>query len=261
MSGMNAKALIFEGVRLAQGAFEFVAEGVTLPAGSVTVLLGANGSGKTTALRLAAGLARPSAGCVRVDGQPVCTWSAAERARRIALVPQRGVVGAPFTVRQVVEMGRHSLPRSPERVTAALEMVRLLHRAGEPYHHLSAGQQQRVAFARALAQYSPGGVLLLDETLGPVDPPESRRLVHVVRALAAEGGIVVLATHDLALAAATGDWAWYLAHGSTAAFGPATEVLAPTRLAGLAGVPVVAAPGARCMLPVPDFTAMLHHEP
>jgi iron complex transport system ATP-binding protein len=261
MTASVGAAIAFEGVRLARKDWTFEAEDVRLPAGCVTVLLGANGSGKTTALRLAAGLAAPDAGCVRVDGRPVHAWSAAERARRIALVPQRGVVGAPFTVRQVVEIGRHALPRDPQRVAAALEMVGLQHRAGEPYHHLSVGQQHRVALARALAQYAPGGMLLLDETLGPVDPPESRRMVHLVRSLAAEGGTVILATHDLALAAAAGDWAWYLAHGSTVAFGRAADVLAPARLAGLAGVPVVAAQGARGPLPVSDLTAILRHEP
>lgn len=234
---------------------------VAVGQGGVLAVLGANGSGKTTALRLAAGLARPDAGDVRVLGQSVARWSPRDRARSVAMVPQRPVVGAPFTVREVVELGRHSLARSPAQVQAALDAVGLAHRAEEPFHRLSVGQQQRVVLARALAQHSPGGVLLLDETLAPVDPPETHRLVQLVRDLARQGATVALATHDLGLAAAVADTVWYLAHGETAAFGPASEVLQPDRLAGLAGVPIATAVGSLGTLPVPDLTAMLHRTP
>lgn len=256
-----AAGLCFHDARVGLGEFELATGAIALPTGSVTVLLGANGSGKTTVLRMAAGLLAPREGDVRLGADPIARMPARVRARRIAYVPQRALVGAPFTVRQVVELGRHALPQDADRVTAALESVHLAHRAQEPFHRLSIGQQQRVVLARALAQLVPGGALLLDETLAPVDPPETHRLVQVVRSLAAAGATVLLATHDLSLAAAAGDWAWYLSHGKTQAFGRSAEVLAPARLAQLAGVPVVGAQGSRGLLPVPDLTAMLHREP
>ncbi len=256
-----AAGLCFDDARVALGEFELATGAIALPTGNVTVLLGANGSGKTTVLRLASGLLVPQAGDVRLGAESIARMPPRIRASRIAYVPQRSFVGAPFTVRQVVELGRHALPHSADRVCAALESVRLAHRAHEPFHRLSIGQQQRVVLARALAQLVPDGALLLDETLAPVDPPETHRLVQLVRSLAAAGATVLLATHDLSLAAAAGDWAWYLSHGKTQAFGPATAVLAPASLAQLAGVPVVGAQGSRGLLPVPDLTAMLHHEP
>jgi iron complex transport system ATP-binding protein len=179
----------------------------------------------------------------------------------VAFVQQRATVGAPFTVRQVVQLGRHSLPSDPQRLMAALELVMLSHMADHAYHSLSTGQQQRVAIARALAQHTPQGLVLLDEALAAVDLPQCHHLVQVIRRLAADGATVVMSTHDLSLAAAIADHVWYLAHGSTVALGPAHDVLGSERLATLVGIPVVTAPGFSGKLPVPDLTAMLRHEP
>jgi iron complex transport system ATP-binding protein len=243
-----------------RGDFTLHAGDVFLPAASVTALLGGNGSGKTTALRLMAGLDAPAHGTVHVHGTSMHARSESARARTLAYVPQRPVVGAPFTVEQVVALGRHALPDDPGRVLASLELVKLSHRAQDAFHALSTGQQQRVALARALAQHEPHGVVVLDEAFAAIDLPLTLHLVHVVRGLAARGATVVMATHDLALAAAVADHAWYLAGGATAAFGPASEVLRADRMADLAGVPVVSAPGHARPLPVPDLSAMLTRE-
>lgn len=250
----------FTGVTGRRGSFTLRAGNVLLPPASVTALLGGNGSGKTTALRLVAGLDAPAQGSVLVHGDPMHALSESARARRLAYVPQRPVVGAPFTVEQVVALGRHALVDDPARVRAALDVVKLSHRAAEPFHALSTGQQQRVALARALAQHEPRGVLVLDEAFAAVDLPLTLHLVQVVRQLAATGATVVMATHDLTLAAALADHVWYLTDGATSAFGPTNEILRADRLAQLAGVPVVGATGHARELPVPDLSAMLPRE-
>ena len=178
-----------------------LAPGRVLPRpGAVTVLMGANGSGKSTALRTAAGLLRPASGAVLVDGIDVATRSPWQRAARIAFVPQRTLVSAPFTVREVVELGRVARPPDAGRIDRALDEVGLAHRARDPFATLSGGQQQRVAVARALAQLEPTGILLLDEAFAAIDPSETATMVRLVRSVAGQGATVLAAAHDLALA-------------------------------------------------------------
>lgn len=241
---MSASRLRFEQASVRLGRFAFDTGGVDPMPGRVTVLLGLNGSGKTTALRAAAGLVAPTSGRVTLDGVDVHGMGASARARRIALVPQRTEVGAPFTVQDVVTLGRVALAPEPGRVDAALAAVGLASLADRPFATLSGGQQQRVGVARALAQHSPGGALLLDEAFAAVDLPETAALVAVVRRAAAAGATVLAAVHDLSLAGALADDAWCLRDGTTAAFGPAAEVLAPASLRALLGVEVRAMDGA-----------------
>ena len=251
---MTACTLSFRSVRLQRGGFAFAVDGIEVPRGAVTVLLGPNGGGKTTALRLAGGLLAPQAGQVMVDGVSVATMPPVERARRVAYVPQRPEVGLPFRVREVVELGRHALPAEPERVERALAAAGLAPLADRAFHQLSAGQQQRVAVARALAQHAPGALLLLDEAFSAVDPAECAGMLAVLRALADAGSTILLATHDLALAAAVADHAWLIQGGATAGFGPTDTFLAPERLQAFLGLPVVLATGAGGRsIPVPDL--------
>ena len=240
---MSARRLRFESTSVRLGRFSLTTGAVDPVPGRVTVLLGLNGSGKTTALRAAAGLVRPAGGRVTVDGAEVHGLAAAARAARIAFVPQRIEVGAPFTVREVAELGRVALPSDPARVDAALASVGLAELAERPFATLSGGQQQRVGVARALAQHAPGGVLLLDEAFAAVDLPETAALVALVRRAAAAGATVLAAVHDLSLAGALADDVWCLRDGATAAFGPAADVLTPSRLRALVGVEVRATAG------------------
>ena len=186
-------ALRFQSPIIARGAFIFAPGDVAPSAGRVTVLIGPNGGGKTTALRAAAGMLAPEQGAILLDGAPVHSMPAAQRAARMALVAQRPEVGAPFSVRDVVALGRVRRPAAPERIEQALARAGLSQLADRPFHALSGGQQQRVAVARALAQHEPGGVLLLDEAFAAVDPPEAAALVREIREEAAAGATVLAA--------------------------------------------------------------------
>jgi iron complex transport system ATP-binding protein len=253
---MKPVELAFQAVRLQRGTFAFAADAIRLRPGAITVLLGPNGGGKTTALRLAAGLLAPDVGHVLVDGSPIASLRPAVRAHRVAYVPQRPDVGLPFLAREVVELGRHALQRSPDRIQQAMEAVGMAAHGDRPFHELSAGQQQRIAVARALAQHAPGGLLLLDEAFSAVDPAESAGMLAALRAVADAGATVMLATHDLAVAAAAADEAWMIRGGRTEGFGPADALLAPERLGSFLGLTVALAEGSRGRaIPVPDLRA------
>lgn len=249
--------LDFQSPTLRRGTFH-LAVGVIAPRpGRITVLIGPNGGGKTTALRLAAGLLTPDTGSVVIDGEPVHALSALQRAARIALVTQRPDVGAPFSVREVAALGRIALQTDAQRVDRALQRVGLTALADRPYHSLSGGQQQRVAVARALAQHERGGVLLLDEAFAAVDPPEAAAIVRAVREEAAAGATILAATHDMAVASAIADDVWCIAAGQTRAFGPASELLTVGALPALLGVAIAEANGVNGRIAVADYRAIL----
>ena len=248
-------AFVSPEVRL--GGFTLAPGEVQPMPGRVTVLLGVNGSGKSTALRAAAGLVAPAAGAVLVDGQPVHAMPTVRRAARVALVPQRHEVGSPFTVREVVRLGTVASGVGDAAVDRAMAAARVSALADRPFHALSGGQQQRVVLARALAQHAPGGVLLLDEAFAAVDPAEAAEGVRAVREAARAGATVLAASHDLALASALADDAWLLAQGRTAGFGPAADLLTPERLSAFLGVRVTTAPGQRGAIAAADYAAML----
>ena len=200
-------------------------------AGETTALLGPNGAGKTTLLRLLLGLAQPCTGRVLLDGRPMTQWSRREIARRIAYVPQGHVPLFPYSVRDIVGMGRLAeTPFAPalramdedavDRALAELGITRL---ASRPYTDLSGGERQAVLLARALAQGAR--TLVLDEPETGLDHGQKQRLYALLRRLAAQGHAVVATTHDPLQAACMFDRAVLLRHGRIVGDGMATDVL------------------------------------
>ncbi|MBL8058981.1 MAG: heme ABC transporter ATP-binding protein [Anaerolineales bacterium] len=238
-------------------------------AGELLALIGPNGAGKTTLIRAAAGLLAPAGGRAALAGEAVHTWSPEARARRIAVVPQAAHLPAGFTVRETVLMGRTPylgwLGREGETDHAiarrALERTCLTDLAERPVEHLSGGEQQRVLIARALAQAAP--VLLLDEPTAHLDLKHQAGTLSLVRDLAhADGLAVLVALHDLNLAAQFADRIALLAGGELRALGAPTEVLTPANLTAAYDVPVYVIPhpihGAPLVLPDGAFRP---HEP
>jgi iron complex transport system ATP-binding protein len=215
---------------------------VVARAGCITAVLGPNAAGKSTLLRCTIGVLRPGRGRVEIAGRPAHRLSARELARRVAYVPQRSTVSASFSVREVVTLGRYALPADSSRVEQALAALDLLDLADRPYPALSTGQQQRVTLARAVAQLEPAGLLVLDEPMSAMDLTHVRLCSSLLRELADTGVTILLALHDLPLAADLADEAWLLASGRIAAAGPVDEVMTPRRLESVFGVPFLRLP-------------------
>lgn len=239
-------ALEFRGVRFAYPrAPVFAGLQITVPRGEWAALLGPNGSGKTTFVRLAAGSVRPAGGAIRLFGKDLATLPARERALQVAVVPQHTNPAFEFTVLQMALLGR-----SPHQGLLGLESDRDLaiargaladadvgHLASRPFHAISGGERQRVLLARALAQEAP--LLLLDEPTAFLDLRHRLAAYEILGRLVRERGItVVLVSHDVNLAARYCDRLVLLRRGEIAADGPPDRVLRPEPLRAVYDVEV-----------------------
>ena len=210
---------------------------LTVQKGEFLSLVGPNGSGKTTLLRLLDRILSPRAGSITLEGHSLSKFSRAELARRLAFVPQDGTSLFPFTVEEVVLMGRSphargTLFENPKDREVARAMMRLTdidHLARQPITNLSGGERQRVFIARALAQQPQ--VLLLDEPNAHLDISHQIDVFELLRRLNTESGITVVSvSHDLNLAAAYSDRIAMLVCGRLAALGAPSEVLTRDRI-------------------------------
>jgi len=224
-----------EGIAVELGGRRVV-DGIDLEvrAGEVVALVGPNGSGKSTLLAALAGDLPLAAGAVTLDGAPLETWTPTERAMRRAVLPQHPIVTFPFTVGQVVRMGRApwaTTARADDddrEIAAALAATDVAGFRRRPYTSLSGGEAARVMLARVLAQRA--ALLVLDEPTAALDIHHQEVVLETVRAHAAAGGGVLVVLHDLGSAGACADRVALLNAGRVAAVGPPTEVLAPELL-------------------------------
>jgi len=194
--------VVFEGVSLRAGAASIVRElSLDLGPGRPTVLLGPNGSGKSTLLRLAMGLVAPTSGRLNWGGRQ-------EPGERLAMVFQR-----PVMLRRTAGANvAYALPaRDDIRVTELLTKVGLEALADRPARKLSGGEQQRLALARALARDPE--ILFLDEPTASLDPAATKAVEDIVRAVAATGVKIVMATHDIGQARRLAGDVVFLARG------------------------------------------------
>ena len=210
-------------------------------AGECLAVVGPNGAGKTTLLRLLTGLTPPSSGSLTFAGQPYARLSRRELARRIAYVPQIRPAHVPLSVEEVVLLGRYPylsrLQLAPSGADfAAVEEALLRVGIGElrqrPVDELSGGERQAVFIAAALAQEAQ--LLVLDEPTLHLDARHQQQLAALLLRLKGSAmRTVVLATHDLNLAALLGDRLLALAGGREVAVGAPAEILRPELLARL----------------------------
>ena len=225
-------ALRFESVAVTLGPREVLRD-VTFAVepGEVVALLGRNGAGKTTLLRAAARTLTTRRGTISCFGDPVTALSRRELAQRIAVVPQDMHVPFPFSVAELVLMGRapHQALLSFEsaddvgRARAALERLGIEHLANRSSLELSGGERQLVLLARALVQEPR--LLLLDEPTAFLDLSHRALVLRIVRELAAAGCSSLVASHDFVLTARVCDRLLLLHEGEIGASGPPAEVL------------------------------------
>jgi ABC-type cobalamin/Fe3+-siderophores transport system ATPase subunit len=177
----------------------------TIEQGECAALIGPNGIGKTTLLRLAAGVLACSHGSVSLAGRRLDRVPRGETARMIALVPQRFEVPFDFTVEQIVEQGRTPYlslfasfkPRDRHAIERALELADVVSLRKRVFNELSGGERQRVKIALGLAQEPR--LLLLDEPTQSLDLGRQLEQLDCVRALNDEGVTILASMHDLQL--------------------------------------------------------------
>lgn len=222
--------------------------------GEVLGVIGPNSSGKTTLLRLLSKVLTPYEGSIRLLGKELGTFSRREVAKLMAVVPQAPHLAFPFTVREVVLMGRH--PHSQgfffegeedfRIAEEALNATGVLHLANKGLDELSGGERQRVSIARALAQRPR--ILLLDEPLVHLDLHHQVEIMKLFKQLNEERGTTVLfVSHDLNAALKTCHRLLLLWEGRVRRMGRPEEVIDEKTLEEVYGcrVKVVAGPGGR----------------
>lgn len=210
---------------------------LTLAPGDCVGLIGPNGAGKTTLMRAALGL-------IAHEGQSsLAQMSPARRARAAAWLPQTREIAWPLPVRDLVALGRlpHRAgglgvlaPADRAAVDRALAQTGLGALADRPATALSGGEQARVLLARALAQETP--LILADEPVAGLDPAHQIGAMQLLRARADAGGAVLVALHDLGLAARQCTRLVLLVDGRIMAEGPPAEVLTPETMRAAFGV-------------------------
>lgn len=213
--------------------------------GEVTIVIGPNGAGKSTLLAVAAGERRAQAGEVKIDGVALGDLSVAELAKRRAVMPQDTTVAFPFTVREVVAMGRtvwNDRPGAADAVAMeALETIGLAGFADRAITTLSGGETQLVAFARVIAQVTPVGessVVLLDEPTAAMDVAHAEATLVTARLLASQGAAVGIVLHDLDAAAAYADRLVLMHQGCVRRTGTVGDVCVEALLSEVYGSPI-----------------------
>lgn len=229
--------LVCEGVQVALGG-AMVLDGISLAfrGGEVTAILGPNGAGKSTLLTCLAGLRRPDAGVVSLDGQPMAALSDRARAQRIGYLPQTPEIAWRLDVHTFVRLGRTAhrglfgeTGADAAAVDRALESTEMTAFADRDVTTLSGGERARALIARALA--AQPAWLLADEPLTGLDLGHQLDAALLLRRIAGEGVGVVVTLHDLAFAARTADRVVVMAKGAVLADGRPAEALSPAVLA------------------------------
>lgn len=203
----------------------------SFPRGGFHTILGPNGSGKTSLLDIISGFTRPEKGQILLKQIPLGQYKKREVAKIIALVSQNYAINFPFTVEEVIMMGRHphidrfSHPTREdlELVKEFMELTGIAHLANRRITELSGGEKQRCVFTRALCQDAP--ILLLDEAFSSMDISHTLQLLTILKKEMKEKQKTIIAVlHDLNLAAVWSDTILFLKNGKIEAMGATEKV-------------------------------------
>ena len=227
-------------------AFRLSPLSLAIERGEIVGVIGPNSAGKTTLIRLLTRVVPPSSGSITIDGRPLASLSAAALAREIAVVPQDLPQAFPFTVGELVLMGRY--PHAPSRyfeserdravARTAMQATGVLDLAHLPLAELSGGERQRAVLARALAQEPR--LLVLDEPTAHLDLRYQAECVGLLRRLNRERGMtIVLVAHDLNLAAEVCDRLLLMSEGRVERLGAPEQVLDEDMLRAVYGCEVL----------------------
>jgi iron complex transport system ATP-binding protein len=216
---------------------------IGIPAGKITTLIGANGSGKSTILKTMTRLIEPFAGTVYLEGKSIHTMPTKLAAQKLALLPQGAQIPRGITVRDLAEYGRFPYrtmlsglsAKDREIVEWALQAANMTELSEREMDQLSGGQRQRGWIAMALAQKT--GVLFLDEPTTYLDVSHQLDILQLLQRLNKEQGVtVVMVLHDLNQAAMFSDYIVAIKDGVKKYAGPPDEVVTPEMLADIFNV-------------------------
>jgi iron complex transport system ATP-binding protein len=219
---------------------------IAIEPGAVTVIIGANASGKSTLLRGLARVLKPRSGVITLDGNDIHQLPTKRLARLVGLLPQQPIAPEAISVSDLVSRGRYphqglfrqSSAADDAVVQAAMVATATLELADRRLEELSGGQRQRVWIAMALAQEPD--ILLLDEPTTFLDISHQVEVLDLLRELnAGNGATVVMVLHDLNLAARYADHLIVMAEGQVLASGVPAEVITPEVIAAAFGMPCV----------------------
>ena len=211
--------------------------------GGFYAVMGANGCGKTTLLRLVAGMLVPQTGSVTVEGRDVRLFSARELAQRMAFVRQHPQTDFEFSAFETVLMGRNPYQRRLQNeseedwhiVEECMRQTNTWHLRFAKPGEMSGGELQRVMLARALAQRTP--IMLLDEPISNLDIAHQFEILELLRRVNHdEGKTILLVVHDLNMALRYCDKVLLLHHGGVLFQGPIAEGLTPQNIRTVFGV-------------------------
>lgn len=215
-------------------------------AGEVLALLGPNGAGKSTLLSVLSGDLTPDSGVTQFGGRALGDWSLTDLSRRRSVLLQENQLLFPFTVHQVVEMGRAPWRRTPfedednEAISEAIDSADIAHLGNRRVPSLSGGERARTAFARVMAGRT--GVLMLDEPTAALDLGHQEAVLGLARERAAAGDAVLVVLHDLNLAAAYSDRIALLRDGKIVACDAPDQVLTAEIVSDVYRTPVEVIP-------------------
>ncbi|PWV48217.1 heme ABC transporter ATP-binding protein [Chitinophaga sp. S165] len=245
-----------------------ILEGVSLEAGAgeLCVIMGANGAGKSTLLKVIAGEYMQYKGSVSIGGEELKTLPIATQARTRAVLSQQLTLNQPFTVAEVVSMGRyiynaHLSAADKEIIAYALKVMQVQNLRDRTYTTLSGGQKQRVQMARVLAQlleapdlqatdYTGRKMLLLDEPVTGMDILHQQLSLQLATTLASCGVLVVAVLHDFQLAAAYANKLLLLKNGHVYAQGSVEEIFTSAHIKDCFGVDVAVLEHPHCHYPL-----------
>jgi iron complex transport system ATP-binding protein len=209
---------------------------LTVEPGEMLAVIGPNGAGKSSLLQSLAGLL-PAEGDVLLDGTPLRTFKPTDRARQIGFLPQFCDSAWPLAVEEIIALGR--LPwrdRNLEAIRQAMQETGTEGMAQKNINQLSGGEQARVWLARVLA--GAPRILIADEPVASLDLYYQAKIMDILRQHTSIGRAVILAIHDLALAARYCDRFCLLKQGRIHAFGPPETVLTGMNLSDAFNVPI-----------------------